>query len=747
MTPTDLGLTVLSDTWAQLYCLPSVDGTAPITYVLQRQQGAGAWATVMPIEPGAAVYDHGLAPGQSYSWRVLQTDSSSPPQTAYSNTVSGTSLAARTLATYTLGSAGLSTIVNGTQPLDSSGNPQYFPHGRAFWDEAYGMYFMVCGDYHSSVSGSQNLLGFASRDLINWTPFGALCGDVINGVTYYHSGGSPTLIPGPRDGYYYLFNLCRLSSSDSEGELIILRSPNPMGPYTYWSNPTISGTQGDIQAYLDYDGSVWWLYTPGGSGGTVSIVQVASDFTAVTGAVYAYPTITNGMEGPAPFRVNRNFILHCSLTTGWYWNPNYAMVCTGPTAVASATQWPNSSLYTTAAHLLGAPGGVAGAYGGAPNGYGQYTTSNENPGIDPQSSYGTQSCAVLWSRTGQAIALMSRWSSTGDNTSTYVWLPISFNGSNDPLIAFPVSTDGQFTPAVAVGYTLTGPSTVVAGEPATFTLTPTAAATDTLQPYDFGAGGETSAPYLSLAGSSSPITFQYTPPAAGTFEVGVSSAAGGAVAGSPFTLTAAPPTGGGRVLLEDGSGLLLEDDTDLLLEDGPAPAEGGVLLEDGSGLLLEDGSDVLLEGGAVVAQTFRQALVAKLGSIPELTAIVGSSIYPTAIPEDHDLGDDGPALVYTIVTNPRGHVLTGADGTSAAKVRFEATSYQFSAADSITLALWNAIDGEPDSWGDGSCVITSVSHQDEQDLHTPPKAGTDQWTYRIVSDYLIRHRTGFPTLS
>lgn len=152
-------------------------------------------------------------------------------------------------------------------------------------------------------------------------------------------------------------------------------------------------------------------------------------------------------------------------------------------------------------------------------------------------------------------------------------------------------------------------------------------------------------------------------------------------------------------------------------------------------------------GSGPTAQTFREALVAKLGSIAALTAIVGESIYPTAIPEGHDLGDDGPALTYAIPSNPRGHVLTGSDGTSAAKVRFEATAYLFSDADRITLALWDALDGEPDSWGDGTCAIKSVSHQDEQDLHQPPRAGSDQWIYRIVSDYRVEYRTGLPTLS
>jgi hypothetical protein len=152
--------------------------------------------------------------------------------------------------------------------------------------------------------------------------------------------------------------------------------------------------------------------------------------------------------------------------------------------------------------------------------------------------------------------------------------------------------------------------------------------------------------------------------------------------------------------------------------------------------------------GVIPALTFRQTLRAKLGAIPELTAIVGGAIYVGALPQTHDLGRDGPALTYSISTYPRNHVLAGADGTASARVQFSAWSYQQSKADAIALALWDALDGPPaNPWAGGGVGIMSVSHQDEVDLPEPPKTGSDQWTYQIASEYLIRHRTGTPTLS
>ena len=147
-----------------------------------------------------------------------------------------------------------------------------------------------------------------------------------------------------------------------------------------------------------------------------------------------------------------------------------------------------------------------------------------------------------------------------------------------------------------------------------------------------------------------------------------------------------------------------------------------------------------------MAQTFRQALNAKLASITELTTIVGSAIYPGAVPQTHDYGADGPALTFELPSDARGHVLTGSDGTSAAHVKLTSYAYSKAVTDQMALAIWNAIDGPPGTWGDGTCKIMSVSHQEDSDNDEQPKAATDQWLYIIESEYLIRYRVAIPTL-
>ena len=228
------------------------------------------------------------------------------------------------------------------------------------------------------------------------------------------------------------------------------------------------------------------------------------------------------------------------------------------------------------------------------------------------------------------------------------------------------------------------------------------------------------------------------------------SASGGAVLGgvAAGSSSYAPDASGGAVLggTSPGASFVV------------AAASGGAVLSGvayGSSLLIGVASGgVVISGVATAAAgpggnlTFRQTLHAKLSSVPEITQVVGSAIYFGALPQTHDLGRDGPALTYSISSYPRGHVLSGPDGTASAHVQISAWSYLESQADAIVLAVWNAIDGTPrNPWATNAVTIMSVSQQDETDLPEAPKAGSDQWVYQIATEWLIRHRTAIPTLS
>lgn len=172
-----------------------------------------------------------------------------------------------------------------------------------------------------------------------------------------------------------------------------------------------------------------------------------------------------------------------------------------------------------------------------------------------------------------------------------------------------------------------------------------------------------------------------------------------------------------------------------------------LLLESGHDILLEDGQGAILLEGIGAAQTFREALYAKLLSISGLNAIVNGAIYPGAIPETYQLDRDGPALTYTVTALPRNHNLSGSDGTATARVQLSAWSLLESQSDAIALVIFNAIDGlyNDSTWGNGTVTIMSCLQQDEVDLPEPFTAGTDQWIYQVASDYEIKHYVTIPT--
>lgn len=143
-------------------------------------------------------------------------------------------------------------------------------------------------------------------------------------------------------------------------------------------------------------------------------------------------------------------------------------------------------------------------------------------------------------------------------------------------------------------------------------------------------------------------------------------------------------------------------------------------------------------------QTFRQALQAKIVSIAELAGI---PLYPGAIPETHDLGRDGPAMTWTVTTNPRNHHLLGSDGTSTATVQLSCWSYDLSDTDPMTVEIFNAIDGiyNDSSWGDGSVTIVSCLQVEETDVPEQVETGTDIWIHQIANEYSIKYRVAIPT--
>lgn len=157
-------------------------------------------------------------------------------------------------------------------------------------------------------------------------------------------------------------------------------------------------------------------------------------------------------------------------------------------------------------------------------------------------------------------------------------------------------------------------------------------------------------------------------------------------------------------------------------------------------------------GGTTAApsppQTFRKALRAKLLSLDDLTAIVGSNVYPGELPMGYDLSVKGPAVTYIVqklrrgFTGTTGHTLSGSDGTVLVRAILTAWSYSFADVDRIATILFVQLDGifNASDWGDGSIVIMECLHGPELDMPEQPTTGRKSLTYRIESEYEIRYR-------
>jgi hypothetical protein len=137
----------------------------------------------------------------------------------------------------------------------------------------------------------------------------------------------------------------------------------------------------------------------------------------------------------------------------------------------------------------------------------------------------------------------------------------------------------------------------------------------------------------------------------------------------------------------------------------------------------------------------REAVYARLASSPTITALVGARIYIGALPQTINL-KIGPALTYMVISRPYGHILTGSDGTSQARVQITAHAYQQATCDQIIQAVRDSFDGFVGSIG--GLVITASIFDSEIDIPSPPFAGTDQWSYAIAADFQLNHRVSLP---
>jgi Protein of unknown function (DUF3168) len=138
--------------------------------------------------------------------------------------------------------------------------------------------------------------------------------------------------------------------------------------------------------------------------------------------------------------------------------------------------------------------------------------------------------------------------------------------------------------------------------------------------------------------------------------------------------------------------------------------------------------------------TLREAFHAKLGSIPELTALVGGRIFFNGLPQKKGASPTFPAVTHYVASRTFGRTLRGPNGVSTGTIRVSCWSKNEQQAAAIADVVREHLDGFQGRWG--RVDVMGCFIEDEVDLPEYPRQGTDSYTYQIVLTFSVVHRVG-----
>jgi hypothetical protein len=139
---------------------------------------------------------------------------------------------------------------------------------------------------------------------------------------------------------------------------------------------------------------------------------------------------------------------------------------------------------------------------------------------------------------------------------------------------------------------------------------------------------------------------------------------------------------------------------------------------------------------ASIATAVRAHVAANAG----VAALVGTRIYPDALPQGYNAKTIGPALVYVKFPAIRGRLINGLDGIARARIEFTAYASTRATADAVDRAV--LMSGLIGFTGDmGGIEIESLNVEgDGQSLDESPTDGTQSHRYLTVSDYIVTYQ-------
>lgn len=129
-----------------------------------------------------------------------------------------------------------------------------------------------------------------------------------------------------------------------------------------------------------------------------------------------------------------------------------------------------------------------------------------------------------------------------------------------------------------------------------------------------------------------------------------------------------------------------------------------------------------------------KAIHGRLGAVAGVTALVGTRIYPSRLPQ----GPTYPAIRYQVIDAPRTHLMTRDPGEVHARVQVDSYSKTYAQAQAVAAQVRLAL-----SRWEGTAGGVTVEHvflDDERDLDEPqPLHDGETGIYRVMQDYIAHY--------
>ncbi|WP_247903360.1 AbfB domain-containing protein [Paenibacillus pabuli] len=288
-------------------------------------------------------------------------------------------------------SAASVTITNGTDWLDTAGNPIQANSGNIL---KVGSTYYWYGEH--AVSGKFDSVNvYTSTDLKNWTFSNAIL--TKDSATELASSKieRPKVIYNASTKQYVLWAHYENGTDYNLGRVAVATSSTPNGKFTYeGSFRPLDYESRDMTVFVDTDGTGYLITASrknGGANDTMAIFKMNPSYTGVESFV-GWQFENAYREAPAVVKKGTRYYLFTSQAAGWY---------------------PNQGAYATASSMTG-------------------TWSALTPYGNP-SAFGSQIhdiATITGSSTTSYIYMGDRWNPLNLGEHKHIWLPLTLNDSN-----------------------------------------------------------------------------------------------------------------------------------------------------------------------------------------------------------------------------------------------------------------------------------------------------------------------------